>query len=408
MNIDHALSIEDLHRLARRRLPRIIFDYVEGGLDDEACLNRNVEAFSKYQLMPRYMIDVMQRDLSTSLFGRRYGSPFGIAPTGMAGIVRRNADLMLAEAAAAANVPFILSGVSTSSIEEVAKVAPAQAWYQLYIARDRAISETMIGRAQDAGLGTLVVTVDVPVHGKRERNIRNGWIRPYKPTLSAKLEALTHPGWLFEYLRHGLPYFANWVDHTEKGASAKTVASFLAAQTPCSQTWQDLEAFRRQWPGNLVIKGILHPDDAVRAIDCGIDGILVSNHGGRQLDRSPAAIDTFAAVHAAVGDKTVLMLDSGVRRGADIVSALCLGARFVFVGRATLYGVAAGGKRGARRALDILNQEMELVMAQIGSPSVDRLGPGNIFVPPSAVMRARPAGPQPAVPSRPVPHRVSA
>jgi L-lactate dehydrogenase (cytochrome)/(S)-mandelate dehydrogenase len=381
VTIDRALNFEDLRRLARRRLPRIIFDYVEGGVDDEAALGRNPEAFARFRLMPRYMVDVTKRSQTTELFGRTYASPFGIAPTGMAGIVRRDADLMLAEAAAAANVPFILSGVSTSSIEAVAKAAQGRAWYQLYIAHDRTISQTMIGRAHDAGIETLVVTVDVPTHGKRERNIRNGWVRPYRPTLPAMIETLAHPQWLAEYLRHGLPYFENWVRHAGPGASPKAIAGFLAAQMPCSQTWTDIEAFRHMWPGKLVVKGIMHPADAVRAVELGADGVVVSNHGGRQLDRGPAAIDAFPAVEAAVGDRATLMMDSGIRRGADIVTALCLGARFTFVGRATLYGVTAAGRRGASRALDILRNELDLVLAQIGCPDVRRLGPDYLFSP---------------------------
>jgi L-lactate dehydrogenase (cytochrome)/(S)-mandelate dehydrogenase len=379
VNVDRALNIGELRRLALRRIPRIVADYIEGGLDDETCLDRNISAWSKYHLLPRYLVDVTKREQSAILFGCTYSCPFGIAPTGMAAIARRDADLLLAKAAVAANIPFIISGASTASVEAVAQVAPRHAWYQLYMARDKKITEDMVRRARDAGIETLVVTVDVPVQGNRERNIRNGWVRPYRPTLSATMEALTHPQWLIEYLRYGLPYFENWVPYAEAGASPQSVAGFIATQMPSAHTWRDFEAVRRLWPGNLVIKGIVRPTDAVQAVALGTDGIIVSNHGGRQLDRSPASVDLFPAVRAAVGKEVTVMIDGGVRRGADIVAAWCLGAQFVFVGRPMLYGVAAGGLRGASRAISILRNELDLVMAQLGCATIAELGPAFLF-----------------------------
>ena len=376
MNTDKAINIEDLRRMAKRHLPRMCFDFIEGGLEDERGLQRNESAFERHALVPRYLVEVSKRDLSASLFGRKYALPFGIAPTGIAGLFRRGADLMLAEAAKAANMPFIMSGASTASIEALGRLAPEHAWYQLYGARDRKVSEDMIRRARDAGLATLVLTVDVPIGSKRERNLRNGFIRPYKLKPSVVLEALRHPAWIADYLRHGgMPYFDNWVPYAKKGASAGEVADYLATQTPSVQTWQDLESYRRLWPGKLVVKGILHIDDARRAAEMGVDGIMVSNHGGRQLDRAPSPLEVLLPITQAVGSKVQVMFDSGVRRGSDIVIARCLGARFVFVGRATLYGCAAGGVKGATRAIDILRDEIDRVMAQIGCPSVDQLGP---------------------------------
>jgi (S)-mandelate dehydrogenase len=370
MKIDDAVNIEDLRRMARRRLPRIAFDYIEGGVDDEHCLARNEAAFARHPLLPRYLVDVARRDQSAMLFERKYASPFGIAPTGLAGLFRTGADLMLAEAAAAADLPFVMSGASTASLEEAARVAPAHAWYQLYCARDPKISEDMIRRARDAGLGALVLTVDIPVNAKRERNLRNGFALPLHLKARVIAEALTHPAWLVEYLRHGMPQFDNWTPYVQDGGNTN---AFFARQTPATVTWRDLETFRRLWPHHLVVKGILHPDDATRAVQAGVDGIWVSNHGGRQLDRAPAALDALAAIRAAVGGRTTLMLDGGVRRGADIVTALCLGAQFVFVGRATLYGAAAGGLPGVRRAIKILRDEIDRVMAQMGCPSLAQL-----------------------------------
>jgi len=377
MNIDHAINIEDLHRLARRRLPRIVFDYIEGGLEDEHCLRRNEAAFQRYRLVPRYLVDVSTRTQSATLFGRTYGSPFGIAPTGLVGLYRRGGDLMLAEAAAAANIPFVMSGGSNAALEAAARIAPDHTWYQLYGARDTKISEDQIRRARDAGLGALVLTVDVPVRSKRERNIRNGWSLAVKLKPSTVLEALTHPAWVAEYLRHGgVPAFENWAPYAGAGAGPAEIVSHYTSQFPApAQTWRELEIYRRLWPRTLIVKGILHPDDAVRAAQIGADGVIVSNHGGRQLDRAPAPIDVFPAIKAAVGDKLTLMLDSGVRRGSDIVVALCLGARFVFVGRAAVYGVAAGGRPGAKKAIEILRDEIDLVMGQIGCPNVERFGP---------------------------------
>jgi (S)-mandelate dehydrogenase len=370
MNIRDALNIEDLRKMARRKLPRIAFDYIEGGVEDERCPERNVAAFARRLLLPRYLVDVSSRDQTATLFDRSYASPFGIAPTGLAGLFRADADLLLARAAAESNIPFVISGAATASIEAITKTAPAHTWYQLYCARNPQITEDLIRRARDAELSTLVVTVDIPINAKRERNLRNGFGLPPRLKPSVVAEALMHPGWLIEYLRRGQPRFETWAPY----AGATNVNRFFAEQMPATATWRDLEAFRRLWPRHLVLKGILHPDDAVRAVELGVDGIWVSNHGGRQLDQAPAALDMLPEINAAVGERAVLMVDGGVRRGSDIVTALCLGAQFVFVGRATLYGAAAAGLAGIRRAIEILKGEVDCVMAQIGCPSLAHLG----------------------------------
>ena len=320
-----------------------------------------------------------------SLFGRTFASPFGISPTGAAGLYRRGADMMLATAAAEANIPYIMSGASNEAIEAAARVAPRNTWYQLYAATDAKIREDMIRRTADAGLDALVLTVDVPVGSKRERNIRNGFANvrgglfqalSLKPSIL--FEALTHPGWVVEYLRHrgGAPMLENWQPYAPNGADAEDVYKFSRSLLPNNaQTWRDLETYRRLFPRKLVVKGIMHPGDAIRAADTGVDGVIVSNHGGRQLDQAPASLDVLPAISAAVGERLSVMLDSGVRRGADILIALCLGARFVFMGRPTLYGAAAGGISGVKKAIDILREEIDVVMAQIGCPSLAELGP---------------------------------
>ena len=385
MRIDQAVNIEDLHRMAKRRLPKIAFDYIEGGIEDERGLETNVSAFHKHRLLPRYLVDVSTRDQSKTIFGQKFSSPFGISPTGGTSLFRNHADLMLAEAARDANIPYIMSGGSSETIEAAAKIAPKNHWYQLYAARKPEINADLIRRSADAGLGALVLTVDTPVGGKRERNIRNGFANvrgglmqalSLKPSIL--LEAMTHPGWVVEYFKRGggTPMLGNWQAYAPPGANAEEVYKFASSVRPFNaQTWRDLETYRKLFPRALVVKGIMDPKDALRALEVGCDGILVSNHGGRQLDQAPGSLDVLPAVKAAVGDKMTILLDSGVRRGADMLIALCLGADFVFMGRPTLYGAAAGGLAGVKKAINIFVNEIDLTMGQIGCPSLDQLGP---------------------------------
>ena len=373
--MDGVVNIDDLRKLAKKRLPKIAYDFIEGGTDDEVGLATNEQAFRQARIVPRYLVDVTVRDQSTTLFGRTYSSPIGIAPTGLAGLFRRGADLMLAEAARDANVPFIMSGSSTGSIEDLGKLAPDHGWYQLYSAKDQAISEDMIKRVSDAGLKTLVFTVDVPEGSNRDRNTRNGWGRPLKLSLATKLEALEHPAWMLEWLRHGTPYFDNWAKYAPPGASAEVVADLVAHQNRAPMTWKHVERYRELFKGNFVLKGIMHPDDAIRAHSLGVDGIIVSNHGARQLDNAPSPLSVLPAIRDAVGDKMTLMLDGGIRRGLDALIAICMGAKFVFQGRPTLYGVTAGGVAGASKALGIFRREIDLSLAQMGAAKIADLGP---------------------------------
>ena len=373
------LNYEDLRKLAKRRLPKIAFDFIEGGLDDEVGLERNVYGFERHRIVPKYMVDVSKRTQTTELFGRTYSQPVGIAPTGGIALFRPGGDMMLAAAARKANVPFIMSGASTDTIENLARVAPEHGWYQMYTAKDKSISMDMIRRAKDAGLSTYVITVDVPVHSNRERNRRNGFSRPLKMPLKTKIEALAHPGWLLEYYKNGggTPMIANWAPYAGPGAEKdpERVAAFQATQTTPPMDWSDIERFRAAWPRKMVLKGVMHPADAERAAKIGIDGLMVSNHGGRQLDRAPSPVEVLPAIRDAVGDKMTLMLDSGIRRGSDVVTALCLGAKFCFVGRMTLYAAAAGGEAMASHALGILKNEVDLVMGNMGAPDIKSLNP---------------------------------
>jgi (S)-mandelate dehydrogenase len=379
MAVTSAINYDDLRRMAKRRLPRIAFDFIDGGVDAEEGLVRNTSAYTDIRLVPKYMVNVDHVDQSTTLFGRTYARPFGIAPTGGAALFRPGADMMLASAAKAANIPFIMSGASTATMEELAQVAPDHGWYQLYMARDRKISDDMIRRADACGFQTLVLTVDVPGRSKRERNIRNGFDRPLKPTVNTMAESLLHPAWLYDYFTKPGLSASNWETYAPPGSTGTQVLDFLSTQFPIGATWDDVAHIRKIWPRNFVIKGIMHPDDARRAVSLGVDGIIVSNHGGRQLDRSPSPIEVFPAVRDAVGEKVTLMLDSGIRRGADIVTALCLGAKFTFVGRWTLFGVAAGAEAGATHAVDMVSGEVGMVMAQMGAPKIETLGPDFLF-----------------------------
>lgn len=379
----NAVNVDDVRQAARRALPGFLYDFIEGGVDGEEGLCRNESAFSRHSLLPRYLVDVAGRSTATELFGRRYAMPLGISPTGPAALFRPDADLLLAAAAAEADVPFILSGASGSTLEDVHAAAPGRSWFQLYTARERRISHDQIRRAADAGMEVLVVTVDTPVTPRRERHLRNRISVPFRLTPSIALrmamEMLTRPGWFVRFFASGgMPAMANWMAYMPEGASAAESAAFFFDQAfvpgeAGTPTWRDLDDYRRLWKGRLVVKGFLHPDDAVRAADAGCDGLIVSNHGGKALDRAPASLEALPAIRQAVGDRMALMLDSGVRRGSDVVIALCLGADFVFAGRPTLYGVAADGKAGAKKVLRILAQEIDIVMAMTGCASVDRL-----------------------------------
>lgn len=379
MNVTDAINFEDLRRMAKRHLPRIAFDYIEGGVDDEEGLDHNQDAFSRQRLIPRYLNDVAERPQATRLFGRDYAAPFGIAPTGLAELFRPGADLMMTQAAKAADIPFVLSCVGSATIEEFGRAAPDHGWLQLYPARDRSISHDMMRRAHDAGVSTLVVTVDVPVQPKRERNLRNGFNRPRQMSWATRFEAFRHPRWLAGYLRHGTPMLSIWAPYAPAGATAYQVADFVGENLPAPLSWKEVEEFRRLWPGSLVLKGIMHPDDATRAAEAGVDGIMVSNHGARQLDRCPSPLEVLPAIAAAVGERMTVMLDSGVRRGSDVLIALCLGAEFVFLGRPTLYGAAVGGQAGAAHAIELMRTEIDIVMAQSGLTDLGALGPDCLY-----------------------------
>ena len=392
MNIRSAHNLDDVRELARRKLPRIAFDFIDGGVDDELCLRRNREAFQQHRLLPRYLVDVSERDQSTVLLGRRYSSPFGISPTGLAGLFCPDADRLLAQAAAQANIPFLLSSASNGALEDIARVAPEQVWFQMYCTSDEKINTDLVRRARDSGVRVLVVSVDVPVNANRERNKRNGFSRPFRMTPAVVLEALAHPAWVLRYLRTGgIPMMRNWQPYAAPGATAGDVADLYGTLTPAPMVqWAHLQRIREAWPGPMVVKGLMHPEDAKQAVRMGVDALVISNHGGRQLDAAPSPLEVLPAIRAAVGEDVELILDSGVRRGSDIVIARCLGARFALFGRPTLFGAAAAGAEGIERVIRIVRAELDMVLAQIGCPAFDQLHQGFLWSAPAASAPAAP------------------
>ena len=379
--VDDAQNIFDLRDMAKRRLPKWLFEFVDRGTEEELALRNNRAAFERIQLRPRILTDVSGRKLDTTLFGKEHKMPIGIAPTGAAGLLWYQGELDLARAARAAGIPFSLTTGAITSIEKIAGEAGGTLWMQLYMWADRKLSHQLVRRASAAGFEALLVTVDGMVAGNREYNRRNGFAMPFKYNRRNTTDVLTHPRWLFgtlaRYLANGgMPTRVNFPDElrskitTDYGGNKYTRTDSL--------NWDDLKALRDIWPGKLLVKGLLHPDDACRSLEYGADGIIVSNHGGRNCDAAPAPIEVLPEIVKAVGDRTTVILDSGVRRGSDVVKALALGAKMVLIGRSTLYGIAAAGEAGATRALDIYRGEISRGMAQISCNRVSEIGPQHV------------------------------
>ena len=374
-DIARALNIADLRDIARRRVPGFVFEYVESGAEDEATLRGNREALARLRLVPQTLVDTSGRHLRGAILGRPANAPLVIAPTGLNGLLHPDGDVTLARAAAKLGVPYTLSTVSTTRLEEVASRAGGRLWMQLYVVKERTLGRDIMQRAAAAGYEALVFTTDANVFGNREWDQR-GYRNPGQPTLRASLDALRHPRWLWEVLlRHGMPRFRNlepFVPANLTPMGASTVIPRLFDATIC---WNDIAWIREHWRGKLLLKGVLSVADAERAAALGADGIVVSNHGGRQLDYCVAPIDMLAEIKSAVGTRLAVLVDGGFRRGTDVVKALALGAEAVLLGRATLYGLIAGGAAGVDRALTILTSETERVLGQLGCNSVAELGP---------------------------------
>lgn len=370
-SLDEAACVDDLARLARRRIPRFAFDFLDGGAGAEIGLRRNRAALDAIALLPRYCTPAPVRT-ETRLLGRDYPLPFGLAPVGLGNLVWPEADLTLAALAAEAGIPVVASSAATTSIEQMAAAAPG-AWFQLYVARDPDISRDMLRRARAAGVEVLVVTVDIPVPGKRNRDIRNRLSLPFRPGLGTLFDVLSRPAWSMATLRRGSPTFANYAPYATGNTRSQSLARFMAEQIKGDLTWDDVRALRDLWPGKMVVKGLLAPEDARAAVELGADGVWVSNHGGRQLDSAPAPCDVLPAIRAAVGPSYPLIMDGGVRSGEDIVKARLRGADFVMTGRCFYYGVAAGGRAGGSRVIALLADELRRALGQIGCPSFAEL-----------------------------------
>jgi (S)-mandelate dehydrogenase len=369
----HILNVWDAREAAKRRLPRGLFEYIDRGCEDEVSLAANRQRLDAIRLAPSTLVDVSQRSLTAEILGHAQPIPLVIAPTAVAGLVWHDGEIELAKAAAAAGIPFCVSTQSITSIERIAAESGARLWFQLYVWKNRQRTLALVDRAWAAGAETLVLTVDTAVIPNREYNLRNGFGIPLRPSLRAGIDVMMHPRWtstvlLRSVLASGVPTYAHYPDafRTKLGRVALSDEVSLATDV----TWEDVRLLRRHWKGKLILKGILRADDARTALAHGVDAIVVSNHGARNLDCAPGPTDVLPAIAEAVGDQIEVLADSGVRRGSDVARFIALGARGVLIGRATLYGVAIGGVGGAGRVIDLLSNELSVVMGMLGARSL--------------------------------------
>lgn len=373
--LEHAHSIEDLRRMARRRLPRGVFDFFDGGAEDETTLRNNRKAFEQLRLRPRLLVDVREPDISTTLLGTHAAAPIVIAPTGAIGAGWPNADVAIAKAAARLGIPYTLSTTATNTIEEVADQAGGRLWFQLYVLRDAAFRQRLMERAAAAGYEGLVVTLDLAVAGKRERDLRNRFTVPLRAEWRTVLDFASHPHWCWQMLRHGQPRFENLRGFEGAADPRAAIAAKVAQSLDAGFDWSAMQRLRDLWRGKLLVKGVARGADAARLASLGVDAMWVSNHGGRQLDGAISTAEALPDVIQAVRSRVPVLIDSGIRRGVDVVKALTLGAQAVAIGRATLFGAAAAGEAGAERALAILVEELRRAMQLCGTPRIADVGP---------------------------------
>jgi len=363
-------SIADLEKAAQKRMPKFAFDYLHGGIGAEAALARNRASLDAVCLRPSHiptdLKGTLEPQLETDLFGQTWGAPFGVAPLGLSGLIWPDLANLLARTSKTANIPFILSTVATTSLEEIAKTSPATAWFQLYVPNDDKINRSLIERAKTAGYKTLVVTIDVPALGRRQRDIRNGLSVPIRVSLKTIIQAAMKPVWSIQTLQNGLPEFENLKQYIPPNTSMRAAAGYIPALSRGHVTAERLAQIRKIWPGTLLVKGVLNSADALIAKAAGCDGIIVSNHGGRQLDAAPSPLSQLPEIRQSIGKKMPILIDSGVRSGLDIARLLASGADFVFLGRGFAYGAAALGQRGTDHACYILMQELKNTLSQLG------------------------------------------
>lgn len=364
-------SVEDLRARAKSRIPKFAFEYLDGGCNEDINLERNTSDIRKIELMPQYLTAYPNSSTETELFGRTYTAPFGVAPVGLQGLMWPDAPKILARAAKAHNLPFILSTVSTASIEAIAEIMEGDFWFQLYHPTEDKVRDDIINRAKNAGCPVLVILCDVPTFGYRPRDIRNGLGMPPKMTMRNIMQIIGSPGWAIETLRVGQPSFETLKPYTPKGLSLSQLGLFMDKTFSGRLNEEKIKPIRDMWPGKLVLKGVASETDAELALRLGIDGIIVSNHGGRQLDAGPSSIGCLPSLAQKYGDKLTVMMDSGLRSGPDIARTIAAGAAFTFLGRAFMYGVAALGKEGGMHTMSILRRQLQQVMEQVGCQRIE-------------------------------------
>jgi L-lactate dehydrogenase (cytochrome) len=382
--LSRVANVADLRLIAKRRLPGGVFDYIDGGAEDELSLRRNVAAFRRAELVPRVLRDVSAIDTSTTLLGRRLPMPLVFAPTGFTRMASPGGELDVSRAAARAGLPYTLSTMATRSIEEVAAVSTGPKWLQVYVWRDRGLVKDLLSRAATAGYEAIAITVDTAVLGRRERDVRHGFTIPPQLGLGTLVDGILHPAWTWAFARSEPITFANVSGPSApSNGSAVNLGQYTNRQWDASLSWRDLDWFRSEWPGPIVLKGIQSVEDARLAADAGIEAVALSNHGGRQLDGAPAILELVQPVADAVGDRLEIICDGGIRRGGDILKAVALGARACMAGRAVLYGLGAGGERGVDKVVSLLETDLRRTMALSGNCQISDLNP--------TVIRWRPA-----------------
>jgi len=386
-----ATCIEDLRTLARRRVPRAFFEYVDGGSYNEETLRANRADMEGIKLRQRILVDVSERSLATTIVGQPSSAPFALAPIGLTGMQHGDGEVLAAQAAAAAGIPYILSTMSICSIEDVAQATGKPFWFQLYVIKDRGFSKDVLERAMAAKCDTLVLTVDLQVLGQRHRDIRNGMTVPPQMRIKNMIDIASKPAWALSILKGKRRNFGNLVGHVKGMSSVNELAKWVGDQFDPALNWKDVEWIKKIWPGKLVLKGILDVDDARNAVKLGADALVVSNHGGRQLDGAPSSISALPAIADAVGSDLEVLFDGGIRTGADLLRALGLGARACLVGRAYIYGLGAGGKQGVARAIEILKNELSVAMALTGTNKVADIGPQVIVGAEGGAAKKKPA-----------------
>ncbi|WP_152046521.1 alpha-hydroxy acid oxidase [Aureimonas psammosilenae] len=369
-SVDSALTIADLKRRARRRVPKMFFDYADSGAWTEGTYRANEEDFSRIKLRQRVLVDMTGRSLRTEMVGERVAMPVAIAPTGLTGMQHADGEMLAAQAAEEFGVPFTLSTMSICSIEDVASVTRKPFWFQLYVMRDREFVQNLIGRAKAAGCSALVLTLDLQILGQRHKDLRNGLSAPPKWTPKHAWQVATRPFWALEMLGTKRRSFGNIVGHAKNVSDLSSLSSWTAEQFDPKLSWADVAWIKEQWGGKLILKGILDPEDARMAADTGADAIIVSNHGGRQLDGARSSIAMLPHIVEAVGDRIEVHLDGGIRSGQDVLKAVALGAKGTYIGRPFLYGLGAGGRAGVARALEIIRKELDVTMALCGKRDI--------------------------------------